>query len=135
MPKFRFRSTVSLVALALTIVEASCASAKKRLEQGEELEHQGRPAEAARRYIEALRKDAGLAQARRRLLETGTYAIADYLRQADALEATGVHTDAADVLRTADALIRSAAGVGVALRAPPEYAEKRELVLRRAVEQ
>src|SRR4051794_9319280 len=81
-----------LAALAL----AGCASAGKRLEQGVQLEQQGRPADAAQRYIDALKKDPSLGEARTRLLDAGQRAIADYLRDADAAEAASRWGDAAD---------------------------------------
>lgn len=57
---------------AFAMIVGACASATKRLEQGQELEQLGRTAHAARRYIDVLHKVATLAAARRRLAETGT---------------------------------------------------------------
>ena len=135
MPRTGIRAAFSIAALALMVFANSCASATKRYEQGQELEQQGRDADAARRYLDAVKKDPALAEARQRLLETGARAIADFARQADALEVTGSHTDAADVLRTGDALIRDAAGAGVALQAPADYAQKHVSIFGRAVDQ
>lgn len=119
----------------LVVLAASCASATKRFEQGQELEQQGRPADAAHRYVDALRKDPTLTDARARLLETGSGAVADDIRAADAFETTAAYTEAADALRTADALVRDAAGVGVALDVPPGYVERRGATFGRAVDQ
>lgn len=117
------------------VFSVSCASAAKRYEQGQELEQQGRSAEAAQRYIDALKKDATLADARLRLAETGNRAIGDGLRAMDAFEMTAAHIDAAESLRAIDALVRDAAGVGVSLQTPAGYADKRGVILSRAVDQ
>ncbi|HKP76282.1 MAG TPA: hypothetical protein VJT67_12215, partial [Longimicrobiaceae bacterium] len=66
-------------ALVAALALAGCASASKRYEQGVQLEQQGRPADAARRYIDALKKDPSLSDARARLLDAGQRAIADDL--------------------------------------------------------
>ncbi|HEX5727533.1 MAG TPA: hypothetical protein VFX98_18820, partial [Longimicrobiaceae bacterium] len=73
-----------LLALALA---AGCVTAAERFEQGVELEERGRPADAAERYIDALRKDPSLADARRRLQDAGDRAAADYLERAGAADA------------------------------------------------
>ena len=121
--------------LAVAILLSACASATKRYEQGQELELQGRSLEAAQRYIDALKKDASLTDARQRLTETGGRAIADGLRETDALEMTAAHIDAAEPLRRLDALVRDAAAVGVSLQVPAGYADKRRVTLGRAVDQ
>ncbi|HZM14586.1 MAG TPA: hypothetical protein VFE28_01180, partial [Candidatus Krumholzibacteria bacterium] len=56
------RKARTLLGLIL-LLALGCASATKRLEQGAELEQQGRYAEAAARYIQALRKDPGMPEA------------------------------------------------------------------------
>ena len=124
-----------LAAVSCILVVSACASATKRYEQGQELELQGRTAEAAQRYIDALKKDATLAEARQRLAETGARAVADGMRETDAFEMTAAHIDAAESLRSLDALVRDAAGVGVSLAVPSGYAEKRRVVLGYAVDQ
>jgi tetratricopeptide (TPR) repeat protein len=123
------------LAIAVAVLSASCASATKRYEQGQELEQQGRVADAAQRYVDALKKDPALVEARQRLLETGTRAIATAVQEANVLTASGAHADAADVLRRADEIIHDAAGVGVILPTPNGYAEQRSLTLDRAVDQ
>jgi hypothetical protein len=104
MRRQRIRAVLSVATIAIAMYDVSCASATKRYEQGKELEQQGRAADAAQHYIDALRKDPTYSEARERLMETGGRAVADDIRAADGLEATGVYTDAADALRTADAL-------------------------------
>lgn len=130
-----FRAIRTCAALALIASAASCASATKRYEQGQELEQQGRFAEAARRYIDALKKDATIVDARQRLVETGTRAVADAVREADSFETTGAHTDAADVLIRCDELVRDAGAVGVRLETPDSYSDRHALIFARAVDQ
>ena len=60
---------------------AACASAEKRLEQGMELQMQGRYDQAVVRYVEALEKDPQMQEARQRLVEVGDSAISGHLRE------------------------------------------------------
>lgn len=119
--------------LALAAV-AGCASASKRYEQGVQLEQQGRAADAARRYIDALKKDASLADARTRLADAGQRAIADYLRDADAADAGARYADAAEALQQVDDLRADASGVGVPLAVPAGYEQRRASTFARAVD-
>ncbi|HYJ79161.1 MAG TPA: hypothetical protein VEW03_06155, partial [Longimicrobiaceae bacterium] len=121
-------------ALTLALAVAACASAEKRYEQGMELEQRGRPADAAERYIDALKKDPRLADARPRLQESGDRAVMDYLGEAGALEAAGRADEAVDVLLRLDALRRDAAAVGVTLSVPADYLARRRATLDRAVD-
>ncbi|HEX2094023.1 MAG TPA: hypothetical protein VHG28_16595 [Longimicrobiaceae bacterium] len=123
-----------VLVLVFLAVLAGCASAARRYEQGVELEQQGRSVEAARRYIETLRKDPSLQDARRRLAETGARATDDLLRESAALEAGGRSGEAAEVLLRLEALRRDAAAVGVPLTEPSGYAERRRAVFDRAIE-
>jgi len=125
----------ALLLVALATSAAACASAGKRYEQGVQLEQQGRAAEAAARYVDALKKDRTLADARTRLLDAGQRAIADYLRDADAAEASGLYADAAESLRRLDELRDDAGAVGVALPAPAGYEQRRAATFARAVDQ
>ncbi|HEV7590888.1 MAG TPA: hypothetical protein VGO40_22445 [Longimicrobium sp.] len=131
VPRFVARTAVA-VALAAS---AGCASANKRYEQGVQLEQQGRAADAAQRYIDALKKDRTLADARTRLLDAGQRAIADYLRDADAAESSGRYGDAAESLRRLDALRGDAGAVGVSLPVPGGYEQRRATTFERAVDQ
>jgi hypothetical protein len=121
--------------LTITLGVGACASATDRLQQGIELEQRGRPVDAARRYIDALKKDRSLADARTRLQETGDRAVQDYLAEATATEARGYSGSAADVLFQLDELRRDASAVGVTLAVPADYAARRRAMLDRAVEQ
>ncbi|HEU0055533.1 MAG TPA: hypothetical protein VFQ39_20235, partial [Longimicrobium sp.] len=110
-----------LAALAL----GACASAQKRYEQGVELEQAGRPADAARRYIDALKKEPGLAEARARLQDAGDRAVDDFLAQSSAYAAAGQDAEAADAFLRLDDLRRDANEVGVRLNVPGDYAARR----------
>jgi len=121
--------------LTITLGVGACASATDRLQQGIELEQRGRPVDAARRYIDALKKDASLADARARLQDTGNRAVQDYLAEAAATEARGYSGSAADVLFQLDELRRDASAVGVTLAVPADYAAQRRAMMDRAVEQ
>jgi tetratricopeptide (TPR) repeat protein len=125
------RTAAVLATLALA---AGCASANKRFEQGVQLEQSGRPADAAQRYIDALKKDRTLAEARTRLAETGNRAIADYLDQAGRFESVGSFVEAADVLRRLDDLRGDAGAVGVPLQPPAGYEQRRRATFDRAVD-
>jgi hypothetical protein len=130
----RLRRAAAIAALLPLALAAGCMSANKRLEQGLTLESRGRPAEAARRYIDALRRDPGLAEARARLLETGALAVDQSLTQARASSDAGGNADAAEFLLQLDALRRDAAAVGTELPVPADYAQYRRGVLDRAID-
>ena len=115
---------------ALLFVAAGCMSAGKRLEQGMRLEERGRPAEAARRYVDALRRDPSLADARTRLQESGGLAVEQYLAESSG----GDPEEAAEALLRLDALRRDASSVGVELAVPADYAQHRRAVLDAAIE-
>lgn len=109
---------------------AACVSAEKRVDQGIRLEQSGRPAEAARRYADALRRDPSLTEARARLQETGDRAVADYL----AATAILPPDQAADQVLEADELLRVAGAVGVQLRTPEDYDARRRSAFDRAID-
>ena len=131
IPLRRAAAIATLLPLALA---AGCMSANKRYEQGLTLEARGRPADAARRYIDAVRRNPSLADARARLLETGGLAIDQYLAESRAAADAGAHPDAAEGLLQLDDLRRDAAAVGVELPVPADYAQHRRAVLDRAIE-
>ncbi|HEX8319967.1 hypothetical protein [Longimicrobium sp.] len=131
---FPYRRAALVAALVPVALAAGCMTASKRLEQGAKLEERGQSAEAARRYIDALRRDGSLAQARARLNETGALAIEQYLAESDAAGSAGEAEQAADVLLRLDGLRRDAAGVGVQLAVPGDYTSRRRQVLDAAIE-
>lgn len=122
-------------ALAVLLAAAGCVSAQKRLEQGMELEQRGRPVEAARRYIDALKKEPALTEARARLQETGDRAIQDFLAESQAYEGGGQAGQAADALLRLDELWNDARQVGVQLAVPADYSARRRATLDRAIAQ
>jgi len=124
----------AVLAALLPLSVAGCMSAGKRLEQGMKLEERGRPAEAARRYIDALRRDPSLADARTRLQESGGEAVRQYLAESDAAATAGEPGDAAESLLQMDVLRRDAAAVGVELAVPADYAQHRRAVLDAAIQ-
>lgn len=123
------------LACALALAAAGCASANKRMEQGQALEQQGRAAGAARRYVDALKKDPSLAEARAHLLDAGNRAVGDYLRETDASAGAGNYAAAADALLALDGLRRDAAAVGQPLQPPADYDAHRRTILDHAADQ
>lgn len=128
------RRVRSAPVLLLLLFLTSCASAEKRLEQGARLEERGRPAEAAARYIDALRRDPSLEEARLRLAEAGAAAVEASLRESAAAQAAGRPGEAAEELLRLDALLRDAASVGVQLSPGADYPARRRAALDRAIE-
>jgi len=130
--RHRLRRAAVLVLAALA---AGCASANKRYEQGVELEQRGRPADAAQRYIDALKKDRSLADARVRLQDAGARAVEQYLAEAGGYETAGRYGEAADAIRRLDGMLADAAGVGVPLNTPADYGARRRATFDHAVDQ
>lgn len=124
----------SLLLPVLLVLPAACASAEKRVEQGMRLEQEGRSAEAARRYIDALRKDPSLGDARQRLQATGAQAVSAALREASLLESAGRLDEAADALAVAEEVSGGAREVGVAVPLPADFAGRRRALYDRAIE-
>jgi hypothetical protein len=119
------------ISIGVALLAAGCASGTKRYEQGAELQRAGRPAEAADRYIQALKKDVRLDSARLGLRTVGTTLVADYLRTA-ADPGTTLST-AADAYLAIDDLTRRAMEVGVYLVTPGDYATRRRGAFDRAI--
>lgn len=129
------RRAAAIAALLPLALAAGCMSAGKRYEQGLTLESRGRPAEAARRYADALRRDPSLTDARARLQESGRLAVDQYLTHARVSSDAGRHGEAADGLLELDDLRRDVAAVGVELAVPADYAQYRRDVLDRAIDE
>jgi tetratricopeptide (TPR) repeat protein len=122
---------VGALTLALTI--AGCASANKRYEQGYELEQQGQYIQAARKYIDALKKDGQHPEARARLREIGPRAVNSFLENAELAAASGREADAADSYLRLDEFLASAAAVGEPLPRPSDYADQRRAMFDEAI--
>ncbi len=110
---------------AVLLALAACASAEKRMNQGMALEQRGRSADAAARYIDALKKDPSLAGAHARLQESGARAVQEAIGEIGALISAGRAPEAADAFVRVDELRRDAAAVGVQLAAPSDYEQRR----------
>lgn len=119
------------IAFAVALSLTACASANKRMEQGQELQRSGRPAEAAERYIQALKKNSRLDSARVGLRAAGAAAIEDYMRVASSASATP--DQAADAFLAIDDLSRRAMEVGIFLVPPTEYEGRRRAAFDRAI--
>lgn len=115
------------VALSLT----ACASANKRFEQGQELQRAGRPADAAERYIQALKKDSRLDSARAGLRTAGAAAIDGYLRTA--ADPVTQPDAAAEQYLAIDDLSRRALEVGIFLPPPNDYDSRKRAAFDRAI--
>ncbi len=122
------------VAVFLWLVTASaCASAGKRVKQGNEARARGAYTEAAYRYIDAMQKDAGVEGAREALGEVWDSVLAGGLRDANEAAGRDDPVGAADAYRALDRVITRAAAVSVHLRTPATYAPDRRQALDRAV--
>ena len=123
----RIASTASTVGgLILSILLVGCVSTRERYERGLVLEEQGRYAEAARYYIDVLKREPEWERARAHLATAGAQALADYWRRAEEAEAGRDFEAALRALRRLERLAASAGGVGVDLAVPPELAAYRK---------
>jgi len=120
------------IAIGVALSLAACASAAKRVEQGQELQRAGRPAEAAERYIQALKKDQRLDSARVGLRTAGAAAIDAYLRMA--ADPVANPYGAADAYIAIDDLARRALEVGIYLIVPNDYDARRRAALDKAID-
>lgn len=116
------------------LLVAACASAEKRLEQGMELQMQGRFDQAVVRYVEALEKDPELQEARDRLVEAGDSAISGHLRELARWNSAGDQVRAVRHVNAIDGLLARARTVGVRLPIPADYTQRRMATLEGAVE-
>lgn len=114
-----------VVLVGLSLLMAACASAEKRLEQGMELENQGRFDQAVGRYVESLEKDPELQEARERLVSVGDSAIRRHLEDAWAWGERGDPIGRAHAFQRADGIVARARSVGVRLPLPDGYMEDR----------
>lgn len=130
----RFAVPCLAVLLAAFAASGGCASATKRLEQGMELEERGRPADAAVRYADALKKDPSLTDARAGLQRTGDAAVHLALEASAAHEAAGRLEAASDEVIEVDRLRTRASEVGVTLAVPDDYAARRSSLFNRTIE-
>ena len=116
----------------LLVLAVGCASAEKRVEQGQEAEQEGRWEEATHRYLDALRKDPGYPGAREKATQAGSRAVADYLKTAAGMESSGQYDRAVTEYRRVDALVAACAAQRVVLSVPGDYQQRRDGVFQRA---
>ncbi len=122
------------ITLGLLLILAGCASTQKRYDKAQDLEVQGRYAEAAEYYIKVLKKEAEWEGASERLREAGNHAVAFFLDEAEAARLEGNYDVALRALDHLDKLRAGAAGVGVTLDVPGDYAAYRQELAEMAVE-
>lgn len=114
---------------------AGCASPIKRYEQGLELEGQGHYARAADKYIQALRKDPDLAEARHRLTDVAPRLADQYLQQSAQYGAAHNFVGGAETLQSLEGFVGNASGVGVPVPLPTDYEQTRHGMFDRAIGQ
>lgn len=119
--------------LLLVVLTAGCVSTQDRYDDARELAEQNRWAEAARRYVDVLEREAGFRDARARLDTTGRQAVGVYLEHARRDEAAGRYEAASEALADLDALRLDAEQVGVLLPVPVDYAAFRDEVTQAAI--
>lgn len=120
-----------LAILGLSLM--GCATTKKRYERGVDLESQGRYAEAARHYIDVLKRDRDWEGAADRLATVGAQAIDVYLTEAETAERARNFERAANILQRIDALRREARAVDVLLAVPDDYANYQARLVEQAI--
>ncbi|MFQ5571341.1 MAG: tetratricopeptide repeat protein [Rhodothermales bacterium] len=133
MHTFR-RATTTITGLLVLLLGAGCASTQKRYDKAQDLENQGRYAEAVEYYVKVLAKEPDWPEARERLREAGALALDAYLDEAEAAQFEGHYEDALRTLNRLDALRFEAAGVGVTLIVPDTYATQRLTLIKKAYE-
>lgn len=124
-----------LLLVFLGVALTACTSAEQRYEQGQALEDAGQASRAAHRYVQALRKDPTLSEARSRLEVAGRDAVAAHLRQAEQDRRRGDAVARADSLLAAEGVLLAARSVQVTLAVPPGFAASRRAALDGAIEQ
>jgi hypothetical protein len=111
--------------LCLVLAVAGCASASDRLEEGIELQNEGRYMEAAYRYADAVDKDDELVEARELFVAVSDTAVMLAMKSADDLVGAGDPIRAAEAFRRTDALFARGREVGVGLTPPADYNQLR----------
>jgi len=112
----------------------ACTSATDRLNEGLELQAQGRFMEAAYRYADAVEKDASLQEARDQLLIIGDSAIIVALEEADHFYDRGEPVAAARRFSTIDRLMSRVRSVGMRLAEPEGYGASRQAAFEQAID-
>ena len=127
------RRLFSLVLLTAAFLTA-CASAGDRLNEGMQLQSEGRYMEAAYRYADAVDKDATLEEARERLSTVADSALRRTMDSATSLGGGGDPIAAADAFLGGDRLLRRIRQVGARFSPPPGYELQRRETFDWAIE-
>lgn len=126
-----WRSRLAML-LPLALLTA-CTSATDRLNEGIELQSQGRYFQAAYRYADAVDRDRELVEAQDRLLAVGDSAVMVGMDEADDLERRGDPVQAAGRYRQIDQLAARVREVGLRLDLPPDYSTIRRAIFDNAI--
>ncbi|MGD8599894.1 MAG: hypothetical protein PVF19_00915, partial [Gemmatimonadota bacterium] len=123
------RATLILAAIVL----AACTSATDHLNNGIELQSQGRYMDAVYRYAEAWESDSELTEARDRLLAVGDTAIMIAMDDADDLERRGDPVSAARLYQGVDQMLSRVRQVGLRIVPPSDYGTIRRAIFDNAI--
>lgn len=126
------RALLGALLLPLTLL-ASCTSATDHLNNGIELQAQGRYMDAAYRYAEAVESDSELVEARERLLAVGDTALLIAMDDADDLERRGDPVAAARLYQGVDQLLSRVRQVGMRITPPSDYGTIRRAIFDNAI--
>jgi hypothetical protein len=118
--------------LPLALV-AACTSATDHLNNGIELQAQGRYMAAAYRYADAVESDSELVEARERLLAAGDTAIMIAMDDADDLERRGDPLAAARLYEGVDQMLARVRQVGMRVVPPADYGTIRRAIFDNAI--
>lgn len=122
------------LALLLPLALATaCASAGDRLNEGIQLQAQGRYLEAVYRYADAVDRDSELLEARERLVAAGDTAIRSAMDDADDLERRGNPVAAARLYRDLDQMMARVRQVGMRIDPPADYTQIRRAIFDNAI--
>lgn len=122
-----------LALLPLLALATACASAGDRLNEGIELQAQGRYMQAVYRYADAVDRDSELLEARERLVAAGDTAIRVAMDDADDLERRGNPVAAARLYRDVDQVMARVRQVGMRLDPPADYTQIRRAIFDNAI--
>lgn len=117
----------------LVALLAACTSAMDHLNNGIELQTQGRYMDAVYRYAEAWESDSELTEARDRLLAVGDTAIMIAMDDADELERRGDPVGAARQYQRVDQMLSRVRQVGLRIVPPGDYGTIRRAIFDNAI--
>ena len=127
------RITGLLLLAILVGLLSACTSAEELVEDGAELEAQGRYEEAVRKYIAAYDKDPSIIDLEARVTELGNQVISDWYADARSAFDDGMYVRSAETYMQIDDLVLRAAEAALFLDRPADYGDRRYEAFRRAV--